>query len=187
MKHVIIAGPGRCGKTTLALKLSENFGLVHYKFDTIIRGARKYFYNDVPLTWKEISPLSSGMIYSIISESKTDIIKNKEYYCIDTCHCYPKDIHDLGLDDEIIIIYLGFPNIALEEKLNIVRQTDCKESWTHTKTDDELLHSLSEGIEFSKETKEQCEEYGYPYFDTGKDFKLTLNKAYKYIESELNK
>lgn len=187
MKHVIIAGPGRCGKTTLALKISKNLGLVHYKFDTIIRGARKYFHDEVPLTWKEISPLSSGMINSIISESKTDIIKNKEFYCIDTCHCYPKDIHNLGIDDEIVVIYLGFPNLTANEKLNIVRENDSSESWTHSKSDEDLLYSLSEGIEFSKEAQEDCKKYGYKYFDTGINFESTIKEAYKYIEKELKK
>ena len=111
MKHIIIAGPGRCGKTTLALNLCQNTNLVHYKFDTIIRGARKYFYKESPLTWHEISPLAAGMIDSIISESQTDIIKNKEYYCIDTCHVYPEDLHKLNLKDTYII-FLGFPNLT---------------------------------------------------------------------------
>ena len=44
MKHVIIAGASRSGKTTLSLKLRER-GFTHYKMDTIKRGLDNNFYD----------------------------------------------------------------------------------------------------------------------------------------------
>ena len=42
MKHIIIAGASRSGKTTLALKFKKE-GFVHYKMDTIKRGLDNNF------------------------------------------------------------------------------------------------------------------------------------------------
>ena len=44
MKHIIIAGASRSGKTTLALKLAKH-GFVHYKMDSIKRGIDDNFHD----------------------------------------------------------------------------------------------------------------------------------------------
>lgn len=182
MKHVIIAGPGRCGKTTLSMMLREK-GLVHYKMDSIKRGIDNNFWNEYQSEWNVVSPKMAHLIGYIIKEQLSDIIKDTEYYVIDTCHLYPKDIYEQKLENTIIV-FMGFADISAQEKLKIVREKDIG-VWTSNKSDESLLISLQSGIDYSKEAKEQCKKYGYKYFDTSSDFLNTINEAYKYIESEL--
>ena len=50
MKHIIIAGASRSGKTTLALKLAKH-GFIHYKMDSIKRGIDDNFYEKRDGAW----------------------------------------------------------------------------------------------------------------------------------------
>lgn len=185
MKHVIIAGAARTGKTTLSLMLRENnINFTHYKMDSIKRGMDNNFYEGRITLWKDASPKFAKLIKRIIDESKTDIIVDKEQYLIDTCHLYPIDIYNENIDDTIVI-FLGYTNITPEEKLKVIRNSDPINGWTKTKDDETLIKGSIMDIEYSIEAKKQCEELNIPFFDTSTSFKETLNEAYKYIIERL--
>ena len=90
MKHIIIAGSPRTGKTTLALYFHK-VGFVHYKMDSIKRAMFKALSLNI-YDWHIISPMIASMISTIVLENSSDKVFNNEYYCIDTCHLYPIDI-----------------------------------------------------------------------------------------------
>ena len=182
MKHIIIAGCGRCGKTTLCLKLSK-FGFVHYKMDSIKRGIDRNFWDKYQADWKEVSPHMSKLISRMIYENETDIVKNKEYYLIDTIHIYPEDLAKYDLKNTVIV-FLGFANTTVDKKLKQIRKYD-KDVWT-TKVDDEKMrYDTKLSIEYSKEAKEQCEQLGIKYFDVSKNFKKVQKEIYDYLLKEV--
>lgn len=183
MKHIIIAGASRCGKTTLSMKLSKE-GFVHYKMDSIKRGIDKNFWDGYRDDWRRVSPHMAHLIATIINENQSDIVKDKEYYIIDTCHLYPCDIAKYNLENTIII-FLGYSNIDVFDKLGNIRKYD-KDVWTTLLSDQDLNYNTELGIEYSKEAKKECEELGIKYFDTSDNFEETLNEAYEYIRGELN-
>lgn len=183
MKHVIIAGAARSGKTMLALKLGKD-GLVHYKMDSIKRGIDNNFWNNYKDNWKKVSPHMAYLIKTIIDENQSDIVKNQEYYCIDTCHVYPKDIAKYNLENTVII-FMGYCNIETKDKVKNIRTYD-KGTWSNKKSDDDLIKDTNLDIEYSKEAKKQCEELNIKFFDTSDDFEKQLSLAYQYIKKELN-
>ena len=77
MKHIIIAGAARSGKTMMALKLGQE-GFVHYKMDSIKRGIDNNFWDNYKDNWKKVSPHMAYLIKTIIDENQSDIVKNKE-------------------------------------------------------------------------------------------------------------
>ena len=115
MKHIIIAGASRSGKTTLALKFKKE-GFVHYKMDTIKRGLDNNFYDGRISLWSDASPKFANLIERIIDEAKTDIILDEEWYVIDTCHLYPKDIAKIDLTNTLVV-FLGYPNKPRHENV----------------------------------------------------------------------
>lgn len=183
MKHVIIAGASRSGKTTLSMKLREN-GFNHYKMDTIKRGLDNNFYEGRIRLWTDASPKFARLIERIILESETDIIKDVEWYVIDTCHLYPKDINEVNLQNTIIV-FLGYPSISEKEKLKAIRDNDPENGWTRTKDDAFLLKGTRMDIEYSIEANKQCNEIGIKFFDTGVNFNETIEEAYEYIMSNM--
>lgn len=189
MKHVIIAGASRSGKTTLSMKVRESLKengktFNHYKMDTIKRGLDNNFYEGRIKLWEDASPKFAKLIARIIEECDTDIIKDVEWYIIDTCHLYPSDISKMDLKNTIIV-FLGYPNILPEDKLKAIRANDPKNGWTWTKEDDFLLNGTKMDIEFSKRASEECESLGIPFFDTGENFNESIEQAYKYILENL--
>jgi len=182
MKHIIIAGCARTGKTTLALYF-YNRGFVHYKMDSIKRAMFKTLSLDIK-DWHVISPMIASMISIIIKENNSDKVFNNEYYCIDTCHLYPVDIFNMNLKDTIIVFF-GYTNISKEQKLKFIREYDSENIWTSKLDDSQLLHDIDLCIQYSLEVKKQCEELNVPFFDTSYNFSEALDEACMYIESEL--
>lgn len=183
MKHIIIAGAARSGKTMMALKLGQE-GFVHYKMDSIKRGIDNNFWNNYKDNWKKVSPHMAYLIKTIIDENQSDIVKGKEFYCIDTCHIYPRDIAKYNLKNTIIV-FMGYCNINIDDKIKNIRQYDIN-TWSTKKTDEDLKNDTKMDIEYSKEAKKECEELGIKFFDTSINFEQTLYDIYKYIKDELN-
>ena len=184
MKHVIIGGCARSGKTTLSLKLRDK-GFIHYKMDTIKRGLDNNFYAGKIKLWTDASPKFAKLITRIISEADTDIISGIEWYIIDTTHLYPKDIVSIYNPKNTIIVFLGYPNMNAKDKVKKIREYDPKNGWTWTKDDLFLENSAKEDIEYSIEAKKECEENNIMFFDT-EDFNKGINEAYNYIINNLN-
>ncbi len=184
MKHIIIAGPSRSGKTTLSLMFGK-LGFVHYKMDSIKRGIDRNFWDGYKDDWRKVSPHMSHLIKTIINENASDIVKDKEYYVIDTCHIYPVDIYNEHLENTIIV-FLGYANTKIEDKFKFIRKSDQK-LWSSELDDEELKEYIQIGIDYSIEARDECKKYNIKYFDIGNNFKKSINKAYEYILKELEK
>lgn len=183
LKHIIIAGCSRTGKTTLSEMFAKT-GFTHYKMDSIKRGIYDNFCSSEYNNWKDISPKMAHLISTIINEGNFDKTYNQEFYCIDTCHLYPVDIVNENLKNTIII-FLGYPNIDKYQKLTEIRKYDANNIWTSNKSDNELIANIELGIAYSLEAKKQCELLGIPFFDTSVNYSKTLEKAYNYVKQEL--
>ena len=180
MKHIIIAGTVRSGKTTLALNL-KNKGYTHYKMDSIKRGFFEAL-NISTKNWKVVSKLMIKVINRIIEDSYTDTIANQESIVFDTPYIYTKDIKKIK-DKNVIIIFLGYSSITKEEVFNNIRKYDKENYWTNELLDNELLKRCEENIKFSKMLKKECKKNNILYFDTSHN----RNKVLEYIEKLLEK
>ena len=183
-KHIILAGGSRCGKTTLSMKLSK-LGFVHYKMDTIKRGIDRNFWDKYKSEWREVSPHMAHLIKVMIEDNQSDIVRGREFYCIDTCHVYPVDLVKCDLKDTVIVFF-GYIDIDIEKKIRDIRKYDRK-LWSSKLSDEELREYLQTGIDYSKEAKEECDKYGIKFFDTGRNFKKVMKEAKEYILNELKK
>ena len=183
-KNIIIAGCSRCGKTTLSMKLGKE-GFVHYKMDSIKRGIDRNFWDHYQDDWDIVSPYMAHLIATMIKDNQTDIVKGKEYYCIDTCHLYPVDIAQCDLKD-VVIVFLWNLNENIDKKIRDIRKYD-KNSWSNSFSDEDLKPYVEWGVWYRKKVKEQCEQYHIQFFDTGTNYRKVLKEAYDYIENELKK
>ena len=177
MKNVIIAGSSRCGKTTISKYFQKKYKLVHYKMDSIKRGIDKNFWDGYKDDWKKVSPHMAYLINTIISEREDD------YYVIDSCHLYPKDISKYNLENTIIV-FVGHDTISVEEKLKQIRKYD-HHAWTNFENDEYIRYSNQLGIDYSIEAKKQCEKLNIKYFDTSYNFLKVKKEIIKYIEENL--
>ncbi len=161
-RHVIIAGTPRAGKTTVCLELLKH-GFIHYKMDSIKRGICEAFGYDQH-DWDFLNQRIAKLINTIICENATDTVAGLEYYAIDTCHVLPKDVSIL--DKDALIIYLGYADITVDEKINEMRTNDKEHYWSSKVSDDILRRMVEANIDLSKKIRKECKECGIKYFDT---------------------
>lgn len=68
--------------------------------------------------------------------------------------------------DESEVIYIGYPSITPEEKLNQIRKYDTKFDWTRNLSDEEALSLFDNHIKTSKRLQEEAQKYGFEFIDT---------------------
>ena len=176
-KHIIVAGIPRVGKTTICLELAK-YGFTHYKMDSIKRGICNIF-NLNQHDWISISPKIAELINVIIKENKTDTTRGKEYYVIDTCHLLPQDL--VSIPKDVLIIYLGYKDISLEEKVRELKKWDKDYYWSYKLNDEELIKMVDANIRFSKVISKKCKENSILYFDTSYNRDVVLKKVLNII------
>ena len=65
-----------------------------------------------------------------------------------------------------------------------IREMDEQHDWTHKRTDEQLLNNCKEIISESKKLKEDCQKYGFYYFDTFENRQFVLEKITKIIKTQ---
>lgn len=176
-RHVIIAGTPRSGKTTLCLELAK-FGFLHYRMDPIKRALCEICKWD-PHDWDSFTPKMAKIIETILKESKSDTVYSKEYYAIDTCHLYPKDVSKIR--DEALIIYLGYKDTSPKEKVIEMRKHDESFYWCKNLSDEKLERMALANINLSKKLAQECKKYNIQYFDTSYKREEVLKEALDYV------
>ena len=181
MKHIIVAGAPRSGKTTISRELTY-LGYVHYRLDSIKRAIFSIFCPNEK-DWHKASQITVKIIEKLVDDNEQESIR-KEFFIFDTPHLYPEDVANLD-KDKYLIVFIGYTDVDVSEKVQTILEYDAETCWTHKQTK-ERLHELVQGnIEFSKEIKTQCKKHGIPYFDVSKEPEINLNKVKDYIKKRI--
>lgn len=182
-KHIIIAGASRSGKTTLSTRLKD-LGYIHYTMDSIKRGIYNgNFMEGKGSNWKEVSPKMTKLIERLIQDNKEDINYNVEFYVIDVGTIYPEDAVTLNKMDNVILMFLGYPDVDVSWKVHQMQKYDkALNSWTKNLPEDQITGMVNFSVGFSKEVRKQCLENNIMFFDTGYNQKEVLDEIYKKIQ-----
>jgi len=180
-KNIIIIGPPRSGKTTLAKKIVKEFN----NFSLI---SADNFTTSFICTCKDMAINSINMA-----------IPRKQcfYYCIESMH-YEGDINyviDVGdYDEEMferiknnsIIIFLGYSNLNSKELYNNIRKFDKPNDWTYIEGDYMLSRYCDAFIEQSKSLELIAKDNNYWYVDVSEDRECVLLNTFEKIKTILN-
>ena len=182
-KHIIIAGASRSGKTTLATRLKD-LGYIHYTMDSIKRGIYNgNFMEGKGSNWKEVSPKMTKLIERLIQDNKEDINYNVEFYVIDVGTIYPEDAVRLNKMDNVILMFLGYPDVDVSWKVHQMQKYDkALNSWTKNLPEDQITGMVNFSVGFSREVRKQCLENNIMFFDTGYNQREVLDEIYKKIQ-----
>ena len=153
-KNILIIGPSRVGKTSLAKLLNKNQGYSIISIDDIVSGLEAYpelhihHDGDALDTAKRLAPFLNNDKY------------RKKYE----------------------IIGLTFNDITDEELYNNIKKSDTEDDWTYWCDVEELKRNASYFIKKNLYFKEKFKEYNIKTFDTSENREKELKKALKYIE-----
>lgn len=179
MKHLIVAGVPRAGKSTLSRQIARELGWQHVSMDAIIAGFEQCFPKTGIDTGLSVNKGKSSLkILQIISRKISPFLRAMtspdEYdhqngpMVIDMYQLLPEDFCRFGLSSTCRIIYLLTGDLSPEERCQIQKEFDTPEDYTYGLSDEERLEGAHYLVEQSILMREQCEALGLPWYETAR-------------------
>lgn len=182
MKSIIILGPARVGKSTLASLLCKKYNFNYISGDSI----RNAFINIYP----ELNYSSMNTIERIdfcnfikwITRENNIHLKREIYYVIDSAEISIENAKKVFND--FLIIVIGAKDVGIDEMVKNIKKYDTKLEWTYRCNDEELKNIAKETIEKSKKFYEEAEKNEVLYFDTSFNREKVYDRIVEYINSK---
>jgi hypothetical protein len=207
MKNIIIAGPGRAGKTTLARKINEELNYFVISVDKLIatfQGA--YPQLNIKLAWNRrkttdnLAPFlghflgafssSHGIAYEL--HLRAHAVKGNRFVLEGGHFDFEKILPILKmygieeLKDKFFLIGLVQNKKTADEFFNDFRKYDTEDDWTYGFDDDELREYVSQdAIPSSRSMTDHLVKYGFTIYDTSTEREQVFNKIIEDIKSKL--
>jgi hypothetical protein len=205
LKNIIIAGPSRAGKTTLARKINEELNYFVISLDKLVatfQGA--YPQMDIRLNWNRektadnIAPFlghflgtfSSGDGVAYELNLRAHAVKGNRfvmeggYFDFEKITSVLKMYGIEALKDNFLLIGLVQNKKTVEEFVSDFKKYDTEDDWTYGFTEGELREYASrEAIPFSRSMTDQLMKYGFKIYDTSTEREQVLDKIIEDIKS----
>ncbi len=166
--RILICGLPGTGKTTLSHMIAEKYGF-NVKNDFSIFQELNINISNLE-DKKTVSKKFSKLLFEYMQKAPDNSVFDFEYSIL------PSELKCFELDD-FKIVYLGFYSLPDETIFNLFRKSSANEKVT----DNELKHKITLYKNLSKICKEECEKYGFAFFDVNKDRKIIFDEILKFI------
>ena len=177
MKNIIIIGPPRCGKTTLAKRIVKNFNNFSIISEDNFRTSYISVCNDLNMDEFNLAIPTKQCFYYLEESIEYE---NDLNYVLDTS-TYKETLIE-KFKDNSIIIFIGCNGLTKEEIFNNIRTYDKETDWTYHESDYKVGLLCETIIRESKKYKEIAENNNYLYYDTSYDREKVLEKAFNEIK-----
>ena len=174
--NIIISGVPRAGKSTISHILSKEYGYQHVSMDSIIAGFEKCFPDTGVSTYQGLSSLDTlRVISSKMAPFVRAMLDSGEYdeftpgMVLDMYQLLPEDYEKYIRGANCEIVYFITSDVTPEERFLIQKKYDTEKDYTLYKSDDELREGAEYIVEQSLLMKNQCEKYGFPYYETARE------------------
>lgn len=180
LKNIYLVGPSRCGKTSTATFLQNEYGYTHIIMDAVIETMRDF----APQLGITHGKLDNEEFIKFLGTYSKNLFKYTKHNIIDIEVLEPTAAKSIIDSDESTVIYMGYPSITPQEKLEQIRKNDTEFDWTRSLSDKELLEFLSTNIEKSKILKEDATKHGFEFIDTSFDREDVISQRIKHMIDE---
>lgn len=174
--NIIISGVPRAGKSTISHILSKEYGYQHVSMDSIIAGFEKCFPDTGVSTYQGLSSLDTLRVISgKMAPFVRAMLDSGEYdefapgMVLDMYQLLPEDYDKYIRGANCEIVYFITSDVTPEERFQIQKKYDTEKDYTFYKSDDELREGAEYIVEQSLLMKNQCEKYGFPYYETARE------------------
>ncbi len=193
MKHLIIAGVPRAGKSTLARRAAKALRWQHVSMDAIIAGFEQCFPETGVDTGLSVNAGKPSLdILRIISRKMAPFLRamtSPEEYdhqngpmIIDMYQLLPEDYVKSSLSENCGILYLLTGDVSPEERFAIQKKYDTPEDYTFDLPDQERMEGCEELVAQSRLIREQCQQYGLRYYETAREREAVFQEIMASLE-----
>ena len=206
MKNIIIAGPSRAGKTTLARKISEELGYFVISLDKLVatfNGA--YPQLNIRLAWnrekttENIAPFlghflgmiscDHGAAYELNLNAHAipgnKFVLEGGYFDFDKIAPILKTYGIKDFNDKFILIGLTQNNKSADEFTNDFIKHDTPDDWTYGFDDGDLREISEDAISFGRYMTGHLIKHGFTIYDTSINRRKVMNKILEEIKEKL--
>lgn len=198
MKNIIIVGPSRVGKTTLAKRLSEKFNYFVISLDKLVTTFQAaYPQLDIRLNWnrnkttENIAPFIGHFLglFSSNDGIKDDLnlrahhvegnhfVLEGGYFDFEKIASILKEYGTEELKDRFTLIGLVQGQKTVDEYVNDFKKYDTEDDWTYNLNEDELREYVTQdAIPFNRAMTDNLTEYGFTIYDTSTERESVFDK-----------
>ena len=167
-KNILIMGPGRAGKTTLAKMISKKYGYSIISIDSIVSALEEL--PEIQKAWKGSSIETCKRIAPFLIKYINEVSEGKTFY---EGHKYVIEGSDVDIDHVIpninretnLLIGLTYNDLTIQEMFNNLRQYDTEADWTHYLNDQKLAEYSNYCINSNKVYNSKFKEHDISNFD----------------------
>ena len=198
MKNIIIIGPSRAGKTTLAKRLSEKFDYFVISLDKLVATFQAaYPQLDIQLNWnrdkttENIAPFIGHFLglFSSNDGIKDDLnlrahhvegnhfVLEGGYFDFEKIASILKEYGTEELRDRFILIGLVQGQKTVDEYVRYFKKYDTKDDWTYNLSENELReYATQDAIPFNRTMTDNLTKYGFTIYDTSTERESVFDK-----------
>ena len=205
MKNIIIAGPARAGKSTLARKINEELNYFVISLDKLVatfQGA--YPQLDIKLNWDRekttdnLAPFlghflglfssadGRGLLpYSHGAVKGNRFVLEGGYFNFEKILPILKTYGIEELKDRFLLIGLVQNKKTVDAFVSDFKKYDTEDDWTYHFSDDELREVSEDEISCSRSMSDHLMKYGFTIYDTSTEREQVLDQIVKDIKAKL--
>ena len=205
MKNIIIAGPSRAGKSTLARRLNEELNYFAVNIDKLAAVFQEaYPQLDIRLNWDRkktteniapflghflgmfSSPDGRGLLsYSHGAAEGNRFVLEGGYFdfekIVPILRTYGMD----DINDHFLLIGLVQNRKTVDEFISDFKKYDTENDWTYGFSDGDLREIAEDAVSLSRIMTAHLGKYGFTIFDTSAERDKVLDAVIKHIEARL--
>ena len=205
MKNIIIAGPARAGKSTLARKVNEKFNCFVISLDKLVatfQGA--YPQLDIRLAWDRekttdnLAPFLGHFLGMFSSAGGRGLlpyshgaIKENRFVLEGGYFNFEKILPILNMygieepKDNFLLIGLVQNKKTVDAFISDFKKYDTEDDWTYSLNDDDLREVSEDAISFSRSMSDHLMKHGFTIYDTSKEREQILDQIVEEIKTNL--
>ena len=186
-KNILIIGPGRAGKTTLAKMIHKKYGYSVIRIDDIVTAMEAF--PSLGISWDGDAAKIATQMAPFLRIYLKELSEGNAFY--GGCKTVIEGT-DIDFDQLIpyinrrkyLLIGLTYHHVSKEELFCTIRAHDTEDDWTYYLSDEQLRAYCAQFVEKNKLFSEKCKEYGIETYDTSTDREAVLTDIVAHLEDK---